>query len=167
MAERFLSPNLNSARTRIYSAGCGLNQLKIQRGNSMVKVTIDDSVHDARGNGRWIDLLNRIVTKLAQGCYPPQLGPIQTCHACLVETNGQLVRACGTDVSDGMTVWTKSAQALEAQRQAFDRILSNHVLYCTVCDNNNGNCTIHNTVKMMAIEHQSMPYKKKPYELDM
>jgi hypothetical protein len=30
MAERFLSPNLNSARTRIYSAGYGLNQVKIQ-----------------------------------------------------------------------------------------------------------------------------------------
>src|SRR6202789_3666667 len=133
----------------------------------MVKVTIDDSVHDARGNERLIDLLNRIGTKLAQVCYHPQLGPIQTCDACLVETNGQLVRACGTDVSDGMTVSTKSAKAFEAQRQAFDRILRNTVLYCTVCDNNNGNCTIHNTVKMMAIEHQSMPYKKKPYELDM
>jgi len=30
MAERFLSPNLNSVRTRIYSAGYGLNQVKIQ-----------------------------------------------------------------------------------------------------------------------------------------
>jgi len=69
----------------------------------MVKVTIDDRVHDARGNERLIDLLNRIGTKVAQVCYHPQLGPIQTCDTCLVETNGQLVRACGTDVSDGMT----------------------------------------------------------------
>src|ERR1700677_1754720 len=166
MAERFLSPNLNSARTRIYSAGYGLNQLKIQRGNSMVKVTIDDSVHDARGNERLIDLLNRIGTKLAQVCYHPQLGPIQTCDTCLVETNGQLVRACGTDVSDGMTVSTKSAKASEAQRQAFDRILSNHLLYCTVCDNNNGNCTVHRTESLLAIEHQAIPYHSKPYEED-
>jgi predicted molibdopterin-dependent oxidoreductase YjgC len=101
----------------------------------MVKVTIDDSVHDVRGNERLIDLLNRIGTKLAQVCYHPQLGPIQTCDTCLLETNGQLVRACGTDVSDGMTVSTQSAKTFEAQRQAFDRILSNHVLYCTVCDN--------------------------------
>jgi hypothetical protein len=86
----------------------------------MVKVTIDDSVHDARGNERLIDLLNRIGTKLAQVCYHPQLGPIQTCDTCLLETNGQLVRACGTDVSDGMTVSTQSAKTFEAQRQAFD-----------------------------------------------
>jgi NADH-ubiquinone oxidoreductase-G iron-sulfur binding region len=40
---------------------------------------------------------------------------------------------------------------------AFDRILSNHVLYCTVCDNNNGNCTVHNATKLLAIEGQKNP----------
>ena len=38
--------------------------------------------------------------------------------------------------------------------EAFDRILTNHLLYCTVCDNNNGNCTVHNTTRMLGIEHQ-------------
>jgi hypothetical protein len=61
----------------------------------MVKVTIDDSVHDARGNERLIDLLNRIGTKLAQVCYHPQLGPIQTCDTCLLETNGGLRQHAG------------------------------------------------------------------------
>ena len=42
-----------------------------------------------------------------------------------------------------------------------DRILENHLLYCTVCDNNNGNCKIHNTVDMMEIEHQKYPYEPK------
>src|SRR6202789_1311135 len=132
----------------------------------MVTVTIDDSVHEARGGERLIDLINRTGAGLAQVCYHPQLGPIQTCDTCLVETNGQLVRACGTDVSDGMTVSTKSAKASEAQRQAFDRILSNHLLYCTVCDNNNGNCTVHRTESLLAIEHQAIPYHSKPYEED-
>jgi formate dehydrogenase major subunit len=50
--------------------------------------------------------------------------------------------------------------------EAFDRILTNHLLYCTVCDNNNGNCTVHNTTKMMGVEHQSIPFKTKPYEAD-
>jgi formate dehydrogenase major subunit len=131
----------------------------------MVKVTIDGSAHDAIGNEWLIDLLNRIGTKLAQVCYHPQLGPIQTCDTCLVETNGQLVRACGTTVLDGMTVSTKSTKAGEAQRQAFDRILSNHVLYCTVC-NNNGNCTVHNTESLLTIEHQAIPFHSKPYEED-
>jgi formate dehydrogenase major subunit len=53
-----------------------------------------------------------------------------------------------------------------AQREAFDRILGNHDLYCTVCDNNNGNCTIHNTTEHMHVQHQARPFLPKPYEQD-
>ena len=66
-----------------------------------------------------------------------------------------------------MNVVTSSPRADAAQREAFDRILGNHLLYCTVCDNNNGNCTVHNTTKLLAVEHQEIPYKPKPYEVDM
>jgi formate dehydrogenase major subunit len=40
------------------------------------------------------------------------------------------------------------------------------MLYCTVCDNNNGNCTVHNTAKLLAVEHQNIPFRTKPYEVD-
>ena len=85
----------------------------------------------------------------------------------MVEVDGKLVRACGTMAADGMNVVTSSPRADAAQREAFDRILGNHMLYCTVCDNNNGNCTVHNTTKLLAVEHQEIPYKPKPYEVDM
>jgi formate dehydrogenase major subunit len=65
-----------------------------------------------------------------------------------------------------MIIETKSPRADTAQREAFDRILSNHMLYCTVCDNNNGNCTIHNTTKMLKVQHQKIPFKHKPYDVD-
>src|SRR5260370_39644546 len=84
----------------------------------------------------------------------------------MVEVDGRLVRACATRVSPGMDVSTKSTKAVAAQREAFDRILGNHMLYCTVCDNNNGNCTVHNTTKLMAVEHQKIPFETKPYEID-
>jgi len=76
----------------------------------------------------------------------------------MVEVNGQLVRACATEAANGMVVSTKSAKATAAQVEAFDRILSNHLLICTVCDNNNGNCTVHTTTKLLAIEHQQIPF---------
>ena len=132
----------------------------------MVRVTVDGVAHDATSGERLIDVINRAGLKMPQVCYHPQLGPIQTCDTCMVETNGRLVRACGTVVSAGMEIVTKSAKAGAAQREAFDRILSNHVLYCTVCDNNNGNCTVHNTERLLAIEHQRVPYHPKPYEED-
>jgi formate dehydrogenase major subunit len=132
----------------------------------MLKLTIDGVSYEATSGERLIDVINRAHVKLSQVCYHPQLGPIQTCDTCMVEINGQLARACATTVSAGIAVSTKSEKAGAAQREAFDRILTNHVLYCTVCDNNNGNCTIHNTEKLLAIEHQAIPYHSKPYEED-
>jgi len=114
-----------------------------------------------------IDVVNRAGTALAQVCYHPTLGPIQTCDTCMVEVDGRLARACGTAAAEGMTVQTATARADAAQREAFDRILGNHMLYCTVCDNNNGNCTVHNTTHLLGVEHQNIPYTPKPYEVDM
>lgn len=132
----------------------------------MITLTIDGVVRQAASGERLVDVINRTGAKIAQVCYHPQLGPIQTCDTCLVETSHGLVRACGTAAADGMAVLTKSAKAAAAQREAFDRILSDHALYCTVCDNNNGNCAVHNTGKLLAIEHQAIPYRPKPYEED-
>jgi len=36
-----------------------------------------------------------------------------------------------------------------------------------VCDNNNQNCTIHNTTAELDVKHQARPYTSKPYEKDM
>ncbi len=101
-------------------------------------------------------------------CYHSKLmGPIQTCDTCLVEVDGTLVRACGTHASEGMRVVTDSPRAAAARREAFDVILGNHMLYCTVCDNNNENCRVHNTALALKVEHQEHPFTPKPYEVDM
>lgn len=132
----------------------------------MINITIDGVVQEAQIGERLIDVVNRAGALVPQVCYHPQLGPIQTCDTCMVEVDGQLLRACAATATDGLNVSTTSADANSAQREAFDRILSNHVLYCTVCDNSNGNCTVHNTTKLLAVEHQGIPYKPKPYEVD-
>jgi formate dehydrogenase major subunit len=132
----------------------------------MSVITLDGSAQEVNADERLIDVINRAGIQLPQVCYHPQLGPIQSCDNCMVEVNGKLVRACATVVSDAMKVSTNSAAADAAQRAAFDRVLENHLLYCTVCDNNNGNCTIHNTTKMLAVEHQQIPFKPKPFEVD-
>ena len=101
----------------------------------MVKVAIDGAVQEAQPDELLIDLIERTGHTISHVCYHPQLGPVQTCDTCMVEENGSLVRACATKVADGMTISTKSSKASAAQVEAFDRILSNHLLYCTVCDN--------------------------------
>ncbi|ADW70484.1 formate dehydrogenase subunit alpha [Granulicella tundricola] len=119
-----------------------------------------------------IEALNRHATALnvkgtPQVCYVPQMGPIQSCDTCMVKVDGKLVRACGTPVTSQMKVETEGYEVDVAQREAFDRILQNHMLYCTVCDNNNQNCTVHNATADLDVKHQARPYMEKPYEKDM
>ncbi|QQE81274.1 formate dehydrogenase subunit alpha [Alicyclobacillus sp. SO9] len=99
-------------------------------------------------------------------CHHEALGPIETCDTCIVEVDGKRVRSCSTEVTPGMDIQTESSRAKSARNEAMNRILGNHELYCTVCDNNNGNCTVHNTVEAMGIEHQKYPFAQKPYEED-
>src|SRR5882672_12639832 len=108
----------------------------------MARITIDGSMVEAEPGQRLIDVIGRAGIELPQVCYHPQLGPVQTCDTCMVELNGELVRACATSISQAMSVRTTTERAQSARSEAFDRILSNHLLYCTVCDNNNGNCVV-------------------------
>src|ERR1700732_4428366 len=134
--------------------------------NFVSNLEIDGVSREAQPGELLIALINRLGGSVSHVSYHSQLGPVQTCDTCIIEVNGSLIRACATTATDGMKVSTKSAKAAAAQVEAFDRILSNHMLYCTVCDNNNGNCAVHNTTKMLAIEHQKIPFRTKPYEVD-
>jgi formate dehydrogenase major subunit len=132
----------------------------------VILITIDGVPQEAQPGELLVDVAERCGSTIPHVCYHPQLGPIQTCDTCMVEVDGELVRACATRITGAMDVSTKSARAVGAQTGAFDQILSRHLLYCTVCDNNNGNCTVHNTTKLLAIDHQAIPFQPKPYPVD-
>ena len=132
----------------------------------LCRFTLDGETVEAEEGEILSRLLLRREAKVPHVCYHEQLRPIQTCDTCMVEVNGNLVRACATTVAAGLKVETQTPRAQAAQRKAFDHVLANHLLYCTVCDNNNGNCTVHNTTDMLGIEHQKIEFKPKPYDVD-
>jgi formate dehydrogenase major subunit len=132
-----------------------------------VNVLINGTAHEVEKGTRILDYLLKQEMEHPHICYSEVLGPVQSCDTCMCEVNGSIMRACSTVVEDGMDILTSSELAKEAQEEAMDRILENHLLYCTVCDNNNGNCRVHNTAEMMGVEHQSRPHRSKGYEVDM
>ncbi len=132
----------------------------------IVAIHVNGSTIAGKSGEPLIACLERAGIDLPAVCYHPSLGAIQTCDTCWVEVGGQLVRACAETVRDGLTVHTDARRARLAREEGMQRILGNHELYCTVCENNNGNCTVHNTTAMMQIAHQEYPFTPKPYAVD-
>jgi formate dehydrogenase major subunit len=128
---------------------------------------VNGAKHETEAGTRILDYLLQQGIEHPHICYSPELGPIQTCDTCMCEIDGKIMRACSTYIEDGMNILTSSERAKRAQTEAMDRILENHMLYCTVCDNNNGNCRVHNTAELLEIEHQTRPFREKGYEVDM
>src|ERR1700739_10316 len=114
---------------------------------------------------RLIDLINRCEIEVPQVCYHPQIGSIRTCDTCVVEVNDKLVRACATLVEDGMNVVTSSERADAARSEAFDRLLGDHLLYCSV--NDNGRCAGGTTTGLRRFAHREIPHTPKPFEADI
>ncbi|HYK74881.1 MAG TPA: formate dehydrogenase subunit alpha [Pseudoneobacillus sp.] len=132
-----------------------------------MNVLINGTAHEVEKGTRILDYLLKQEMEHPHICYSEVLGPVQSCDTCMCEVNGSIMRACSTVVEEGMDILTSSELAKQAQEEAMDRILENHLLYCTVCDNNNGNCRVHNTAEMMGVEHQTRPHRSKGYEVDM
>lgn len=135
--------------------------------SELVRVKINGEEHEVEKGIRILDFLLRQGIEHPHICYSEVLGPIQTCDTCMCEVDGKIIRACSTVMEEGMNIMTSSERSITAQTEAMDRILENHLLYCTVCDNNNGNCRVHNTAELLEVEHQTRPFREKGYEVDM
>ena len=127
----------------------------------MVSVHINGTTHTIEKGTRILDYLLSQDIQHPHICYSEVLGPVQSCDTCMCEVDGNIMRACSMVVEDGMDILTSSELAKKSQEEAMDRILENHLLYCTVCDNNNGDCRVHNTVEMMGVEHQNVDIARK------
>ncbi|ROO29466.1 oxidoreductase [Salinisphaera orenii MK-B5] len=131
-----------------------------------IEITVDGRAVEVETGQLLPDALEAAGLYLPHLCYHPSLGPLQTCDTCFVEVDGNLVRGCGVTVKPGLEVGLDTDTAERARREGIDRVVSNHDLYCSVCDNNNGNCDVHNTVRDMQVPGQRYEFRGKPYEKD-
>ncbi|MCI2414186.1 MAG: formate dehydrogenase subunit alpha [Candidatus Aramenus sp.] len=111
-----------------------------------------------------LSLLKRYGIYVPHVCYNEGLVPLNSCDTCVVEVNGKLVRSCSAQVKEGDVVVTNSQRAVSSRREALSRILKYHKLYCTICENNNGDCALHEAVLKEGIRRQD--FKDKGYPVD-
>ena len=129
-------------------------------------VTVDDRKLVGPADIPLIEFLAGHQISLPHICYDATLGALQTCDTCWVVADGQLQRGCSLKARDGLRIGLNDEQAEQARREGADRIVARHELYCSVCENNNGDCQVHNVVREMEIPYQRYPYRQKPYEVD-
>ncbi|PLR52136.1 formate dehydrogenase subunit alpha [Chimaeribacter arupi] len=133
---------------------------------ALCTITYDGMKLTGKADQPLIDFLQEQGVTLPHVCYHRALTPLQTCDVCWVEVDDELVRGCTLRTRDGLAIKAKTPEAHAAQHEGMDRILAKHELYCTVCEHNTGDCTLHNTVVDMHIPIQRYEYKRKPYVKD-
>lgn len=139
---------------------------RVHDGMSTCTLTFDGRPLSGQADQPLIDFLAAHDINLPHVCYDRALGPLQTCDVCWVEVGGELVRGCILRSREGLEARSRSPRAASAREEGMDRLLAKHELYCTVCANNTGDCTLHNTFADMGIAIQRYPFRRKPYEKD-
>ncbi len=108
-----------------------------------LSLEIDGCHIPAEAGEMLIAATDRAAIYIPRFCYHPALSIAANCRMCLVEVEGapKPLPACATPVVAGMKVFTRSAQAREAQRGTLEFLLINHPLDCPVCDQG-GECPL-------------------------
>ncbi|BCU67988.1 formate dehydrogenase subunit alpha [Sulfolobales archaeon HS-7] len=129
-----------------------------------MKISIDNKEATANEGETILSVLKRNGIYVPHICYNEGLSPVESCDSCLVEVDKRLVRACSTKVEDGMSILVNSSRAINSRKTAISRILKYHKLYCSMCENNNGDCELHDAVIKLGINSQK--YVEKPHTVD-
>jgi len=109
----------------------------------MANIEIDGVKLEAEPGSMIIEAADSAGIKIPRFCYHKRLSVAASCRMCLVDVANlpKPVPACATPVSDGMSVDTHSARALEAQKSVMEFLLINHPLDCPICDQG-GECEL-------------------------
>jgi len=109
----------------------------------MPKIEIDGVTVNVDPGKTIIEVADSIAIPIPRFCYHHKLSVAANCRMCLVhvENAPKTLPACATHVADGMKIWTKSKEAVAAQRAVMEFLLINHPLDCPVCDQG-GECEL-------------------------
>ncbi|UXI69733.1 NADH-quinone oxidoreductase subunit NuoG [Tahibacter amnicola] len=108
-----------------------------------VNIEIDGKPMTAPKGSMIIHAADKAGVPIPRFCYHDKLPIAANCRMCLVEVekSPKPMPACATPVMEGMKVLTRSAKALNSQRNVMEFLLINHPLDCPICDQG-GECEL-------------------------
>ena len=111
--------------------------------DDIVNIEVDGKPVEARKGQMIIEATDAIGAYVPRFCYHEKLSVAANCRMCLVEVEKapKPLPACATPVGEGMKVFTRSAEAIAAQKATMEFLLINHPLDCPICDQG-GECEL-------------------------
>ncbi|NIV18961.1 MAG: NADH-quinone oxidoreductase subunit G [Woeseiaceae bacterium] len=111
--------------------------------DDIVNIEVDGQPVEAKRGQMVIEVTDRIGAYVPRFCYHEKLSIAANCRMCLVEVEKapKPLPACATPVGEGMKVFTKSPNAIAAQKATMEFLLINHPLDCPICDQG-GECEL-------------------------
>jgi NADH-quinone oxidoreductase subunit G len=109
----------------------------------MLNIEIDGKTLEVEHGTTIIDAADAAGIPIPRFCYHKKLSVAANCRMCLVEVDKfrKPLPACATPVADGMKIYTRSKEAVEAQQSVMEFLLINHPLDCPICDQG-GECDL-------------------------
>jgi NADH-quinone oxidoreductase subunit G len=109
----------------------------------MVNIEIDGKQIVTENGSTVIEAAHEAGIYIPHFCYHKKLSIAANCRMCLVQVEKapKPLPACATPVTEGMKVYTHSAQAVKAQNGVMEFLLINHPLDCPICDQG-GECEL-------------------------
>ena len=111
--------------------------------DDVVNIEVDGKPVEARNGQMIIEVTDAVGAYVPRFCYHEKLSIAANCRMCLVEIEKapKPMPACATPVAEGMKIFTKSPQAIAAQKATMEFLLINHPLDCPICDQG-GECEL-------------------------
>jgi NADH-quinone oxidoreductase subunit G len=108
-----------------------------------VNIEIDGVALTAPKGAMLIQVADDAGIYIPRFCYHKKLSIAANCRMCLVEVEKapKPLPACATPVAEGMKVFTRSQEAIDAQKGTMEFLLINHPLDCPICDQG-GECEL-------------------------
>jgi NADH-quinone oxidoreductase subunit G len=119
------------------------NPTNVPPPSDFVNVEVDGRPVKARKGAMIIHVTDAEGAYVPRFCYHDKLPIAANCRMCLVEVEKapKPLPACATPVAEGMKIFTKSPNAIGAQKATMEFLLINHPLDCPICDQG-GECEL-------------------------
>jgi len=120
----------------------------------LVNISINDVELQVPKGEMIVESVKRLGLEIPIFCYHPRLKPVGMCRMCLVEMGSKMpdgtIRkfpkpqtACSLPASEGLVIYTDSAQIHRDRKGVLEFLLINHPLDCPICDRG-GECPLQN-----------------------